>query len=319
MVKAKFHIPGIRFNFPLNMFWVSLLEQYPERFRKGVEIASFFGTFPMSMWNGGRLIAHDQCDASFVKNVIKAVNNKGIPIRYTFNNTGIEEADLEDPFCNFCMEAADGGFNEAIIASPVLEKYVREKYPNFPINSSTCKELRTIEAILEELKGDYKTVVLDYNMNNKWDIINQIDEKDRNRVEVLVNTLCEPDCKRRGDHYLNIAKNQHIISMNRNLPKDKQIPIEPWYCKYGDSNCIHTIQGYSTFVSADDIWEKYIPAGINNFKIEGRTANVFSLIDTYCYYMLKPEWVGETRLLVINNLVDAGIINVNKPRPSKWP
>jgi len=291
MVKAKFHLPGVRYNFPLNMFWVSLLEHYPERFREGVEIASFFGAFPLSLWNGGRLIQHDQCDAAYVQNVIKAVNDKGIPIRYTFNNTGITKPDLEDSFSNFCMEAGNNGFNEVIIASPVLEEYVREKYPDYPVNSSTCKELRTIEAIKKELEGDYKTVVLDYNMNNQWDIINQIDEKDRERVEVLVNTLCEPNCKRRGDHYLYIAKNQKIISMNRKLPPDKQIPVEPWYCKYGEHNCVHTIQDYPTFIKVDDLWDKYIPAGINNFKIEGRTANVFSLIDTYCYFMLKPEYI----------------------------
>lgn len=318
-IKAKFHLPGIRFNFPLNMFWVSLLEQYPERFREGVEIASFFGVFPMTIWNGGRLIAHDQCDSGFVKSVIKSVNDKGIPIRYTFNNTGITEDDLDDPFSNFCMECADNGINEVIIASEILEDYVRKNYPKFPINSSTCKELRTIESILDELKKDYKTVVLDYNMNNQWDIINKIPEEDRDRVEVLVNTLCEPNCKRRGAHYLNVAENQHIISMNRHLPKDQQIPLKPWQCQYGDTNCIHTIQEYPTFISPEDIWDKYIPAGINNFKIEGRTANIFSLIDTYCFYMLKPEWVGQTRLLLLNNLVQAGIIGVNKPRPSKWP
>lgn len=318
-VKAKFHLPGLRFNYPLNMFWVSLLEEYPERFREGVEIASFFGTFPTTLWNGGRLIQHDQCDSAFVKNVIKAVNAKGIPIRYTFNNTVIVPEDLDDEFSNFCMECADNGFNEVIIASPILEEYVRSKYPNFPVNSSTCKELRTIESILEELKGDYKTVVLDYNMNNQWDIINQIPMEDRNRVEVLVNTLCEPDCKRRGDHYKHIGRNTKVILNNRKLPADKQVPIEPWYCKYGDTNCIHTIQGYPTYISPQDIWEKYIPAGINNFKIEGRTANLFSLIDTYCHFMIKPEWVGETRLLLLNNLVKSGVITVNKPRPGKWP
>ena len=82
---------------------------------------------------------------------------------------------------------------------------------------------------------------------------------------------------------------------------------------------MHTIQDYPTFVKPDDIWDKYVPMGITNFKIEGRTANLFSLIDTYCMFMLKPECIGEARLLLINNLVRAGVINVSKPRPSKWP
>ena len=36
-------------------------------------------------------------------------------------------------------------------------------YPKFKINSSTCKEIRNIDSLNEELKKDYNLVVLDYN------------------------------------------------------------------------------------------------------------------------------------------------------------
>lgn len=317
MVKARFHLPGLRYNYPLNMFWVSLLEQYPQWFREGVEIGSFFGCFPIALWNGGRLIAHDQCDANYVKNVVKSVNAKGIPVRYTFTNPLLTEADLSDPYCNFCMEVADNGMNEVMIMSPILEKYIREKYPSYKLNSSTCKEIKNVDQLNAEIDRDYKYVVLDYNLNNKWDFLSHVEHKEK--LEVLVNTLCQPGCKRRGDHYRQIAKDQRTVLLNRTLPKDKQIPIEPWYCEYGEKNCIHTIQDYPTFISPEDIWEKYIPAGINNFKIEGRTGSIFSLIDTYCFFMLKPECVGEARLLLLRNLQKAGIITVNQPRPGQWP
>lgn len=55
MSKVKFHLPGLRYNYPLNMFWLNMMKQYPHYFREGVEIASFFGCFPFSLWNGGRL------------------------------------------------------------------------------------------------------------------------------------------------------------------------------------------------------------------------------------------------------------------------
>ena len=41
--KIKFHLPGLSFNFPLNMLFVDLLKQKPEFFREGVEVGSFFG------------------------------------------------------------------------------------------------------------------------------------------------------------------------------------------------------------------------------------------------------------------------------------
>ncbi|MBR5760927.1 MAG: hypothetical protein IK018_11800 [Lachnospiraceae bacterium] len=318
MLPARFHLPGLRYNYPLNMFWVSLLEEHPEYFREGVEIGSFFGVFPMALWNGGRLTpAYDQCDKAFVEGVIKAVNDKGIPVRYTFTNPLLNEHDCEDPYCNYLMQAADNGMNEVMIFSPILEKYLREKYPNFAYNSSTCKEIKDVDEINREMERDYKYVVLDYNFNNKWDILDKIERKDK--LEVLVNTLCEPGCKRRGEHYRQIAKDQKTMLLNRTLPADKQIPIKHWHCDYGEYNCVHTIQDYPTFISPEDIWEKYIPAGINNFKIEGRTGNLFSLIDTYCFFMLKPEKAGEARLLLLRNLEKAHVITVSRPRPGQWP
>lgn len=318
MLPARFHLPGLRYNYPLNMFWVSLLEEHPEYFREGVEIGSFFGVFPMALWNGGRLTpAYDQCDKAFVEGVIKAVNDKGIPVRYTFTNPILNEHDCEDPYCNYLMQAADNGMNEVMIFSPILEKYLREKYPNFAYNSSTCKEIKDVDEINREMERDYKYVVLDYNFNNKWDILDKIERKDK--LEVLVNTLCEPGCKRRGEHYRQIAKDQKTMLLNRTLPADKQIPIKHWHCDYGEYNCVHTIQDYPTFISPEDIWEKYIPAGINNFKIEGRTGNLFSLIDTYCFFMLKPEKAGEARLLLLRNLEKAHVITVSRPRPGQWP
>lgn len=317
MLKARFHLPGLRYNYPLNMFWLSLLEQYPERFREGVEIGSCFGCFPVALWNGGRLIKHDQCDAKYIETVVKGLNEKGVPVRYTFTNPLITEADLKDPYCNYCMDVANNGMNEVMIMSPILEQYLREKYPNFAYNSSTCKEIKNVDDLNAEIDKDYKYVVLDFNLNNNWDFLGKLNHPEK--LEVLVNTLCEPGCKRRGEHYRQIAKDQKTVLLNRTLPPDKQIPIKEWYCSYGENNCIHTIQDYPTVIKPDDIWEKYIPAGINNFKIEGRTAYLFSLIDTYCHFMIKPEYQGETRLLLIKNMDKAGIVHISRPRPGQWP
>ncbi len=316
-VKARFHLPGLRYNYPLNMFWISMLEQFPEWFREGVEIGSCFGEFPLSLWTGGRFAGFDQCDGKCINAVIKRLNDKGIHIRYTWTNPEITEKDLDDPYCNYCMDCANNGMNEVMIFNPILEEYLRKKYPNFAYNSSTCKEIKDIDQLNAEIAKDYKYVVLDYNLNNRWDLLDKVEHPEK--LEVLVNTCCTPNCPRRGAHYVQEARNERIAIENRKLPKDKQKPLIPWYCEYGETNNLWTIQDYPTFIKPEDIWEKYIPAGINNFKIEGRTANLFSLIDTYCFFMLKPEHQGFARQRLIGNLKSAGIITVNKPRPAKWP
>lgn len=314
---VNFHLPGLRQNYPLNMLILNLLKTKPDWFREGVRIASFFGEFPTSLWNGGRPSNYDQCDASFIQNVIKNINAQGVPVRYTYTNMLLSEQDLQDSYCNFCMKAADNGMNEVMIFSPILEKYIRENYPGYKLNSSTCKEIRDIDKVNEELKKDYYLVVLDYNFNNKFDELQKIEDKAR--CEILVNTLCRPDCPRRGDHYKNIAKNQRIMLKNRNHPKDKQIPLEPWYCEYGEYNCIHTIREYSTYISPEAIWEKYVPMGFNQFKIEGRTANLFSLVETYCHYLIRLENQGQARILLLNNLAANKVLTINRPKPSHWP
>jgi hypothetical protein len=298
------------------MFWLSMMEKYPQYFREGVEVASFFGSFPFSLWNGGRFINGDQCDAAFVKNVIASINKKGIPVRFTYTSPIIREEDLRDPFCNFCLQAGDNGMNEVLVFSPLLEEYIRTKYPSYKIDSTTCKEIKDVDALKSELEKDYKYVVLDYNMNNQWDLLEDLPHKEK--LEVLINCLCTPNCKRRGDHYKHVALNQQIVLENQSLPPEKRKHIIPWTCEYGDKNCIYTIQDYPTFVSPELMWEKYVPMGINNFKIEGRTANLFSLIETYCFYMIKPEYVGQARLLLLRNLEEAHVVQVNKPRPAAF-
>ena len=311
--KARFHLPGLRYNYPLNMYWINLLQQYPQFFRDGVEIGSIFGCFPLCLWNGGRSTGNDQCDAGFVKSVIKNINDSGVPVRFTFNSPVVTEEDLNDPFCNFMVEQANNGMNEFMIMSPILEEYLRKKFPNFKYNSSTCKEIKDIDTLNAEIDRDYQYVVLDYNLNNQWEFLDKVDHPEK--LEVLINTLCIPNCPRRGEHYKTIAINQKIVLHNRKLPPERRKPEIPWHCEYGERAGIYAIKDYPTFIPVDKIWEEYLPRGINNFKIEGRTANMFSLIETYSYFMLKPECIGEARLLLLRNLEEAHIIQVNKPRP----
>lgn len=314
--KVKFHLPGLRYNFPLNMLLVSLMEKKPEFFREGIEIGSFFGEFPTSIWAGGRFTNGDQCDAKFIRGVVKAINDKGISVRYTYTNPILNEYDLENDYCNFCMEVADNGMNEVLVVSPILEKYIREKYPNFKVNSSTCKEIKDMGKLNEELKKDYALVVLDYNLNNQFDKLEQIEDKER--CEILVNAVCVPNCPRRGEHYRHIGKQESIVLKNRKLPPDKQIPVPGWYCEYGENNTLYDIMSYPTYVSPEAIWEKYVPMGFTNFKIEGRTAGIFSLVNTYCFYLMKPEYRDQAMLMLLNNLQKSKVISYNRPRPATF-
>lgn len=312
-MEVKFHLPGLRRNYPLNVMFAGLLKGHPELFREGVKIGSCFGEFPTSLWNGGRNSRADQCGSDYVKAVIKTLNEWEIPVRFTYTNMLLDKKDLQDPYCNFCLEAAHNGMNGVILVSPLLEKYVRRNYPKMKITSSTCKQIRGIAGVNDELKKGYDMVVLDYNLNNQFDELEKI--KDKGRCEILINAACEPNCARRGAHYRHISENQKNIVKNMRLPRERQLPLKPWECKYcsGVSQNVYTIREYCTYVSPEAIWEKYVPMGSNDFKIEGRTDDLFVVLEAYCHYMIKPEYQGRVRLMMLRNMEDVKILQINQP------
>ncbi len=312
MAEVKFHLPGLRYNFPLNMIFLSLMSKYPSYFMEGATIGSFYGEFPCSMWNGGRVSIDDQCDAGFIRHVIHDANAAGVPIRYTYTNPLITEKELDDRYCNFCMMAADGGFNQVLVVSPVLEEYIRKNYPKYRVCSSTCKEIRDPAALNAELDKDYELVVLDYNFNNKFDFLQGIEKKDK--CEILINPCCEPNCRRRGEHYRFLARQQMTELENRKLPPAKRKPIAKWECKFEHLPTLYSICNFSTFVDREKLWNVYVPMGYTNFKIEGRITDMLSVMDTYCYYMAKPEHRDAVRMLCLLNLENSRILTINKPK-----
>ena len=154
-------------------------------------------------------------------------------------------------------------------------------------------------------------------MNNQFELLEQITEKEK--CEILVNACCIPDCPRRAEHYKVIARMQKITLTNRKLPANKKMPLPKWKCEYGDHSQPSVTRTYSTHITPDDIWNKYVPMGYQNFKIEGRTANLFLIIEQYCYYMAKPEFKEDMRLLMLTNLVSNNVLYLNKPKAGIWP
>ncbi|MBQ6250401.1 hypothetical protein [Ruminococcus sp.] len=312
-MKARFHLPGIATHFKFNLIFATVLEQYPQYFRD-FEIASFYGAFPQSIWNGGRT-QEGLCDKKFVKMVLKAFNDRGIPVRFTFTNPALEKKHLNDKFCNMVMSLANNGLNEAIVVSPILEDYIRKNYPDFKLTSSTCKRLDDGERLAQELEKDYSIVVVDYDLNNKFDILEKLPHKEK--CEFLVNSNCRPACPNRKQHYYNVGVQQ--INYANHMRKYPDQPYDPII--FGDGanqNCpfftrnLFEIRDLSTNIKPADIWDKYIPMGFNQFKIEGRTAWLFNLIETYIYYLAKPEYADIARYTLIDFCYENDVLSVNE-------
>ncbi len=297
-MQMKFHIPDFNQHLQLNLNLIDLLKEHPEYFYDGVEIASCFGCFPPALWNGGRAL-YGFTGMDRVRNTIKNFNDRNVPLRYTFTNPTITAADVTDRFCNRLCKEAENGFNEVICNSPELEEYIRKTYPKFPVISTTCKEIRELDGLIAELEKDYKLVVLDYNWNNDFEKLAQIPEQYRSRCEILINPYCVPNCARRGEHYRILGEAQRKVSTFKpTLFNGKELDafgaeLES-FCTNPSYN-FYQIHKYSTFVPRENL-EKYMELGFNNFKIEGRTINTLNVIESYMYYMVKPEYRDPVRL-----------------------
>ncbi len=298
---VNFHIPDFMNHLYLNLLLVKNMELFPECWRDDIKIASVFGNFCGSVWNGGRYLGGNT-DPRAIAAIIQTLNERGIPLRFTFTNPLLKKEHLGDSFSNNLLRIADNGMNEVIVMSPLLEEYIRKNYPNYKITSSTCKQIEDIEGVKEELKKDYKYVVLDYNFNNKFDLLEQIPQEDRDRCEILVNACCQPNCPRRGEHYRQIGSEQ-IREWEYKQNKLNKLPFhaKEFPCSATNKN-LYEITSYPTHVSPDAIYGRYVPMGFVNFKIEGRTVPDTNLLETYIYYMTKPEHRDMTRLRMLNAL-----------------
>lgn len=296
----NFHIPDFINHCRLNLLLLTLMQQHPEYFRDGVKIASVFGAFPPSLWNGGRNTV-GVVDDEIIRQVTKAFNSRGVPLRFTFTNPLIEEKHLGDPFCNKVMRMCDNGLNEVIVLSPILEEYIRKNYPSYKITSSTCKEIRNADELSAELEKDYHYVVLDYNWNNNFEFLETLPHKEK--CELLINACCVPNCPRRGEHYRSIGETQIKYAEYMKTPPMMRKPTH-----FEDFKCpsmlrhIYQITDLPTHISPDAIVEKYVPMGFSQFKIEGRTVPDIALAENYIYYMIKPEYKDTARLELLGTL-----------------
>lgn len=281
--KIYFHLPGIVETLELNYTLLSRMKEYPDHFYDNVEIGSIFGCFPSSLWNGGR-ISRGYVLKSFIPRTFTFFNDLGIPLRLTWTNPVLDDKDLDDKMCNYITAVGENGINEVLVNTDFMEEFMRKEYSLYPIISSTTKRLNSIEALNQELEKDYHLVVIDYDFNNKWDLLEQIESPDR--CEILVNPVCNPKCPYRKKHYEYIGHKQ----------KDPNYPVAEFETKCtAMSHMHHETKQLANFVKVEDIYTKYIENGFHHFKIEGRMANPFKLLNWYVYYLVKPEYAEVER------------------------
>jgi collagenase-like PrtC family protease len=275
-------LPGFYENFRTIIFLHDWMQNEPHLFNEGMRISAAYGCFPGNIWNGGRVII-GLASKEEITYALREYNSRGIAVRYTYTNPCLEQIHLLDTYCNLCMLLANNGKNEVLVNSDLLEDFIRLNYPSFKIISSTTKCLYDLELIQKELEKDYHLVVLDSAMNNT-DTLFTLDHKEK--IELIVNHYCADNCPRRKEHYQLVGKAQleygHISFPCENIRRSFQ-----------------EIQKNASFISPDLIYSKYIEAGFRNFKLDGRAFKKEKVLESFAYYLAKPEYRSQVHQKLI--------------------
>lgn len=270
------HLPGFCYFRLLNQVIINLMKDYPDKFREGYRIGSVYGTFPGAIWNGGRTAFGLTCKRD-IENILKIYNSRGIPVRFTWTNSLLEEKHLYDTYCNLIMRLADNGLNQVLVNTRVLEDYIRREYPRYPLISSTTKRITDLESLQAELDRDYALVVLDYDLNHDEQVLEAISPR-AGKVEILVNEVCYPGCPRRAEHYEQQSRLQLEFDIHTGFPCPNQTRQRTF------QECMQR----PAFITNEQIGG-YIEKGFCNFKIAGRGMPQDYVKESYLYFLVKEE------------------------------
>ena len=295
MKYAYFHLPGLFEFIDFYEVFLPLFFSNREYFYDNRKISSIYGCKADCIWSAGR-ISNADVDSN---RVLKLVDKYNISPRLTFSNSLISHEHLSDNKCNnICNEFSNSKAKTGIIIySDLLLNYLKEKYPNFYYISTTTKVLTDFNDLVNELNRDeFDYVVPDFRLNKNINLCNQLNNKQKSKVELLCNECCPVYCLDRKECYETVSK------INIGLTD------VCFKCKNSDG-----IHGYRfseamknpSFISNDDIDGIYLKNDITNFKIEGRSLGSAILLEILLYYFVKPEYqINVREEIYLNSSLD---------------
>ncbi len=279
--KAYFALPGFVEHFQLYQILNNFLKTYPEAQVKNTEIYCFYGSIPFCTWDGGRpqgdqyplTIEQMEKLKYFYNNILSS------KIRFTFTNSLLTEKDCYNRYNNLSLQIFNSQNNEIVINSSILETYLKNTFSDYSFISSITKCILEPDVIKNEFDKDYKFVCLNYNLNHNWDFLDNLTFKEKQQTELLVNSLCPPNCKNQIEHYKQISNFQLTYGEPYDV-KEKCLITETSLCQFGNE----------TIITLDEIFNQYVPKGFQHFKIDGRSKSSYEVALSIAYYLIEPQY-----------------------------
>ena len=293
--KAYYSLPGLFEFYDLYKVFLPIYRDKREYFYEWCEIGSIYGAPQDCLWGGGRVGFGD----ASAENVKVLTDEYGIAARLTFSNSLLREEHLSDKRCNALCKLFEHGTaeNGIIVTSDLLIDYIRKNYPGYYFVSSTTKVLLTPQELSAELsREEFRYVVPDFRFNKVFGFWDGISEEQKRKVEFLCNECCPFSCRDRKNCYENVSRK----SLGEDCPD--HVCVSPG-AKEGYR--LSAAMENPAFIGIEDIKNVYLPAGFNQFKIEGRSLGSAVILEMLLYYMVKPEYQLKVREAVyLDSMLD---------------
>ena len=201
------------------------------------EIDSLFGFVERSTLYGGRSFAQRELSDRDVYQL----NNAGIGIRLPMSNHFVEREEYESNLP--LLQKYYRPCNSIIVTNDELARWIRQDFPEYKIDASVIKNVKTHRKINETLEL-YDSVVLPMRLNEDLDFLEKVEAKDR--VTLFANAGCALTCPSKLC-YLSISK------MNKG--------------KGGGFQCSQMFKDRELLGMVDFALQPYIDRGFHKFKL----------------------------------------------------
>ena len=285
MLDLNYALPDFTAGLKMNLSLIESWRNDPAMFRDGVRFDSVYDCFPRCRANGGRHHLGKPYTSFWMHATLAALNNVGVKARLTFTNMFIDGSTLrDDAYVREILDVASRYDVEIIVYSDDVADYLRQNYP-FKLVLSTTREITDVETLNDALERfDY--VVLNYNLNKDYDFIAQVAHPER--LEVMVNELCAPNCPVRKLHYEHESRDQ--MNGESTLFREE--------CRRPKADLMDLFSG-PVVLSNEEVDRLRADYGILNFKIVGRNRKCENFVDVLLYYLVKPEYHADVRRMLV--------------------
>ena len=296
----KWILPDNKYHRKFNMWFASFVKKNEEFLKPATSLEAFYGVLHQTIFAGGRHTNNENLELAEIEKVLSHFVSCGVDYYLVFTQPLIKEEMLNDYWGNIQLQYAEKYKLKVLVANNTLEKYIREKYSTINLISSTTK-MNKLEKSINEIEKYYQVVISTQENNN----LDKIPPEARNKIEILVNDCCPPDCIKRKYCYVTTAKHNFGI-INKAEPtcfnRLKQDYLNTCNWQEKKEFLKHL------FINDVDAAEK---KGFQYFKLTGREATFSLHVSEIMYYMIEEEYKMP---FIFNALMDLDLLHEKNNR-----